>query len=73
MIYNEFIDSAISQSLEGFVTNRALLYAMSNVKIVTARYRPEGVFVITNAIDISSGSLMFNAKGKIRCTESSVG
>ncbi len=72
-MYKEFIDSEISLSLEAVVADRALLYAMSNVKIVTARYRPEGVFVITNAIDISSGSLMFNAKGKIRCTESSVG
>ena len=35
--YNDFIDSAISQSLEGFVTNLALLYAMSNVNMVTAR------------------------------------
>lgn len=65
-IYNNYIDSAISQSLEGFVTNLALLYAMSNVNMVTARYRPDGVLVITNAIEISSGSLIFNAKGNIK-------
>ena len=66
MSHNEFMDSAISQSLEGLVTNRALLYAISNVNIVTARYRLDGVLVITNAIEISSGSLIFSARGRIK-------
>ncbi len=50
MSHNEFMDSAISQSLEGLVTNRALLYAISNVNIVTARYRLDGVLVIASTV-----------------------
>ena len=67
------MSSAISQSLEGLVISLALLYAISNVNIVTALYLLAGVFVITKAKEISSGSLIFKANGNIKCTLSSVG